>query len=201
MSETNNGAGPAGRVRSLSELPQAIAPPRDLWAAIEAQLPGTGPLAAQDAQRSEGGGSQQTRRSRFGAWRIGAVAAAVGAVAVGIWMARPQSSTPRIAADRPAARTSVVLTAATRVSDPRYIQQRDELLRALPARLAALPPESQTKVKESLLAIRQAMKDLESALGKDSSNALLQELLINTYQDEMRVLTTVHEASAAGKGI
>ena len=36
---------------------------------------------------------------------------------------------------------------------------------------------------------------------KDPTNALLQELLVNTYQDEMRVLTTVHEASDAGKGI
>jgi hypothetical protein len=45
------------------------------------------------------------------------------------------------------------------------------------------------------------MQDLEAALGKDPSNALLQELLVNTYQDEMRVLTTVHEAGDAGEGI
>jgi hypothetical protein len=45
------------------------------------------------------------------------------------------------------------------------------------------------------------MQDLEAELGKDPSNALLQELLVNTYQDEMRVLTTVHEASDAGEGI
>ena len=45
------------------------------------------------------------------------------------------------------------------------------------------------------------MQDLEAALGKDPTNALLQELLLNTYQDEMRVLTTVHEASESGKGI
>jgi len=35
----------------------------------------------------------------------------------------------------------------------------------------------------------------------DPSNALLQELLVNTYQDEMRVLTDVHEASDPGRGI
>ena len=43
--------------------------------------------------------------------------------------------------------------------------------------------------------------DLEQELGKDPSNALLQELLINTYQDEMRALTDVHEASDPGRGI
>ena len=30
---------------------------------------------------------------------------------------------------------------------------------------------------------------------------LLQELLVNTYQDEMRVLSDVREASDSGKGI
>ena len=57
------------------------------------------------------------------------------------------------------------------------------------------------KVTSSLAAIRKAKQDLEAALGKDPSNALLQELLVNTYQDEMRVLTTVHEASDPGQGI
>ena len=53
----------------------------------------------------------------------------------------------------------------------------------------------------SLTAIHQSMQVLEEELGKDPTNALLQELLLNTYQDEMRVLTTVHEASYACKGI
>lgn len=53
----------------------------------------------------------------------------------------------------------------------------------------------------SLAAIEKAKQDLEQALGKDPSNALLQELLVNTYQDEMRVLTDVPEASSSGRGI
>ena len=44
------------------------------------------------------------------------------------------------------------------------------------------------------------LTDLQSALGKDPGNALLQELLVNTYQDEMRVLTDV-QASDPGRGI
>jgi hypothetical protein len=64
-----------------------------------------------------------------------------------------------------------------------------------------LPPESRAKVVDSLATIHKSMQDLEAALGKDPTNALLQELLLNTYQDEMRVLTTVHDASETGKGI
>ena len=74
-------------------------------------------------------------------------------------------------------------------------------MQSLQARLAALPPQARAKVTASLAAIENAKKDLEHALGKDPSNALLQELLVNTYQDEMRVLTDVHEASDAGRGI
>ncbi|HVH84783.1 MAG TPA: hypothetical protein VM713_10760, partial [Steroidobacteraceae bacterium] len=85
--------------------------------------------------------------------------------------------------------------------DPRYQRQRAALLRSLGARLAALPPPARAKVMASLETIRKAKQDLEQALGKGPGNALLQELLVNTYQDEMRVLTDVREASDAGKGI
>jgi hypothetical protein len=64
-----------------------------------------------------------------------------------------------------------------------------------------LPPESKAKVLSSLQAINDSKRDLERELGKDPSNALLQELLVNTYQDEMRVLTAVHEAGSAVEGI
>jgi hypothetical protein len=87
------------------------------------------------------------------------------------------------------------------VSDPRYQRQRAALLKTLQAQLNTLPPVTRTKVLASLATIGKAKKDLEDALGKDPGNALLQELLVNTYQDEMRVLTDVHSASNAGEGI
>jgi phage-related protein len=85
--------------------------------------------------------------------------------------------------------------------DSKYTRQRAELVKDLEARLAALPPESRAKVMSSLQAINDSKRDLEAELGKDPSNALLQELLVNTYQDEMRVLTAVHEAGRAVGGI
>jgi Tfp pilus assembly protein PilF len=87
------------------------------------------------------------------------------------------------------------------VSDPRYARQRAALLGQLEAQMAALPPVTRAKVSASLAAIEKAKEDLERALGKDPSNALLQELLVNTYQDEMGVLTDVREASDSGRGI
>jgi hypothetical protein len=90
---------------------------------------------------------------------------------------------------------------AAYIADPKYREQRAALVKSLEAKLASLPPDSRAKVLSSLATIQKSKQDLEAALGKDPSNALLQELLVNTYQDEMRVLTTVHEASDAGEGI
>ncbi len=59
-------------------------------------------------------------------------------------------------------------------------------------------PATRTKVLATLATVEQAKQDLEQALGKDLGNALLQELLISTYQDEMRVLTDARYASDPG---
>jgi hypothetical protein len=193
----------ARKVGSLRELPQAIEPAHDLWPGIEAQL-GDLPLGA-----SAPSGERPARR---GAPRLRwlAAAAMLASVAVGVWIGRsllpglPGNGTPPLTAEtRGAGEPPPGLTAphGVYVSDPRYEHERAELVRTLQARLAALPPPARAKVSASLATIEKAKADLEQALGRDPSNALLQELLVNTYQDEMRVLTDVHEASDPGRGI
>jgi len=183
------------KVASLRDLPQAVAPPRDLWPDIAAQL----------AREQSTGGGARGARLRPSKWHVAGLAAGVALLAVGIWIGRsviPVGSVPEVKKTVIAdARVPADVVHAAFVSDPRYVTQRTELVRSLEARIAALPPESQEKVTASLATIRQSMTDIEAALGKDPSNALLQELLVNTYQDEMRVLTTVHEAGNAGGGI
>jgi hypothetical protein len=190
------------KVSSLAEVPAAIEPARDLWPQIEARI---------NAERSSIAGAARELRTprRAGLWRGLAAAAMVAGVAVGVWIGRsvlPVTGSPTAPAPLSALRAAsgqlgapTALDAAY-VSDPRYQRQRAALVKGLEARLAALPPASREKVVKSLTAIRQAKEDLESALGKDPSNALLQELLVNTYQDEMRVLTDLHQASDAGTG-
>ncbi|MGN6452375.1 MAG: hypothetical protein ACTHL7_04780 [Steroidobacteraceae bacterium] len=188
------------KVASLRELPQSIEPAHDLWPGIESRLAALPPAAAT---------AESARPVYRSAPRLRwlAAAAMVACLAVGIWIGRgllpggPAGGPPKFAD-----RTSVPSLAPTAfdaayVSDPRYERQRRALVRALQERLAALPPATRAKVSASLAAIEKAKKDLEQALGQDPSNALLQELLINTYQDEMRVLTDVHEASDSGRGI
>lgn len=191
------------QVKSLRELPQSLEPGRDLWPQIEARL-----------QQARGDGTAETARTaaaprRRMAPRWLAAAAMVASVAVGVWIGRtflPAAAPVTAQRDAPQDTAPPWLSGpsaldAAYVSDPRYERQRAALLRSLQARLAALPPLSRTRVTASLAAIEKAKRDLEQALGKDPSNALLQELLVNTYQDEMRVLTDVPEASDPGRGI
>jgi hypothetical protein len=194
------------QVTSLRELPQAIDPPRDLWPQIEARLD-----RVQAAAPPAAGAQLIPPRQRGARLRWLAAAAMVASVAVGVWIGR--SVLPGAG---PVSNDRVPTTAANGISpvtgaptaldvayehDPRYERERAALLRSLQSRLEALPPPARAKVMASLATIEKAKEDLEQALGKDPGNALLQELLVNTYQDEMRVLIDVHEASDPGRGI
>jgi hypothetical protein len=200
---TTNGTDDTKRMhRSLGELPRDVAPPRDLWPSIAAQI------AAEKEQA--GSGVKPAGRSRFLPTRLqwAALAAVVFALAVGLWLGRSvlpgkevQSGAGVVASSVAPSQIAPVVPTAVYVSDPRYLEQRKEMVAALEAQLKTLPPETQQKVSGSLKTIRESMKAIEAAMGRDPANALLQELLVNTYQDEMRVLTAVNEASDAGRGI
>ncbi|HEX4649620.1 MAG TPA: hypothetical protein VH111_12385 [Steroidobacteraceae bacterium] len=196
MSDDNR-APDTRKVSSLGELSPAIEPPRDLWPQIEGQI-----SAERRPQVATVRADRGQRRALM--WRSLAAAAMVASVAVGVWIGRSVLPVPLSAGSRPEAGQLIGSAAAFEaayVSDPRYQRDRKALLRGLEARLAELPPASREKVVKSLTDIRRAKEDLESALGKDPSNALLQELLVNTCQDEMRVLTDLRQASDAGAGI
>jgi len=196
---TNPADTDARKVTSLGSLPQSIEPPHDLWPGIEAQLG--------DVPAARDGALPTPRRPLRMRWL--AAAAMVACVATGVWIGRsllpgtPGSGMVAHNEQRPPAAASPPNTVPHEVyvSDPRYQEQRAALVRELQARLAALPQPERDKVSASLASIEKAKADLEQALGRDPSNALLQELLVNTYQDEMRVLTDVHEASDPGRGI
>ena len=198
---SGTGSGDERKVGSLRELAPAIEPARDLWPQIEARING---------ERSTAPAAQpRPVRARAVPPRWLAAAAVVASVAVGVWIGRSLLPAARsgsggestISASRATAAGAPTALDVAYVPDPRYEHDRAALMWSLQARLAALPPPARAKVMASLAAIHRAKEDLENALGKDPGNALLQELLVNTYQDEMRVLTDVHEASDAGRGI
>jgi hypothetical protein len=201
MATTNGTDGTQRAIRSLGELSRDVPPPRDLWPNIAAQIESERRQSGGRADADSAGTRGRMRPSRL-QWL--SLAAVIAALAVGIWLGR--TVLPGSASQTPPTVASNVEPAgavlpASLVTDPRYTKQREQMIQALEAQLNTLPPETQQKVASSLKTIRASMKDIQAALGRDPANALLQELLVNTYQDEMRVLTAVHEASDAGQGI
>ena len=96
---------------------------------------------------------------------------------------------------------SGALIRAALLSDPGYQRQREELLRALPGKARA-PAAGIAAARQGQPAGRaDSHEHLEAELGRDSSNALLQELLISTCQEEMRVLTAVGDADGPNQEI
>jgi hypothetical protein len=189
------------KISALRDLRRDVAPPRDLWQGIEARI------AAERGGRQTSGAAT-AGSGRANRLRVLAAAAMIVALAVGIWIGRAVLPVPGKPLDSGTGMNASNTTSgepgafhAAYVMDSKYTRQRAQLVVDLEARLAALPPESRAKVMSSLQTINDSKRDLEAELGKDPSNALLQELLVNTYQDEMRVLTAVHEAGSSGEGI
>jgi hypothetical protein len=198
---------PPRRIASLAELPQEMPPTHDLWPGIAARI------------------APQPVRRPVRAWRpVAAVAATLAILAVGIWIGRSaapvqmaaapvqiaaapmqKAAAPEEAAVAPVlapdARGPTATLLAAFTPDARYQHARQQLLDQSRARVAALPPEAQTRVAASLAMLQRSIAELRAALGRDPANVLLQELLLNAYQDEMRVLVTVDAAGSAGKEI
>jgi len=185
---------PSSRIRRLSELPREILPPHDGWPSLQARLREI--QSDEGASQHAGGGT--TRRWRRQLTRIAALAAVLAAVVVGVsidrWILSPtRPASPGVTA--PGIDSTGGRLAVAYVTDPRYLHEREALLRSASAQIAKLPPPTRKKVLQSLATIHQSMQQIQQALGKEPGNALLQELLIDTYQDEMQVLSTVQAAS------
>jgi hypothetical protein len=101
-------------------------------------------------------------------------------------------ATPATLALQPTRAAELIPTAIER--DANYRKQRDALMGEVQKRLQAMPPAERDKVSASLATLRRSITEIEAALGRDPANALLQELLVSSCQEEMRALTAVREA-------
>lgn len=185
-----DGSGSGRKVRSLRELPQGLRPGRDLWPQLSTRL---------DRRPF----SRTLLRWRL--WDVRA-AAAVGltvtasAAALVIWIHGNHTPAAQLISIH---RSTPVLPQS---SDADEARRHDAIIRALRARLAGLPPGSRQQVLSDLNLIEQSMRDVRTALGRDPGNALLLELLTETYQDEQQLLATVQDAdvwtrqAGGGKG-
>lgn len=78
---------------------------------------------------------------------------------------------------------------------PDYQDARRLVSDNLSERLDDLSPETREAVLANIETIRKAIEDINRALANDPDNVLLQELLIDTYRDELSVMKKVDTIS------
>jgi len=79
---------------------------------------------------------------------------------------------------------------------PDYIDARRVVTANFDERLQGLSPEAREEVLVNIETIRKAINEINVALAEDPDNVLLQELLIETYRDELDVMKKVSVISS-----
>ena len=72
-----------------------------------------------------------------------------------------------------------------------YQEAHGDLAAQLEDELLRLSPETRADVEENMTIIRTAIGDINAALEQEPENALLQELLLSTYREELSLMQRV----------
>jgi hypothetical protein len=171
------------RVNRIDQLAQNVAPARDLWPAIAAAI---------EVDRASALVESAPRRTRW--LPVAGMAAAVALVTLGVFIGRIITPAPQTLAGTTLTQEASLMPAALR--DANYRKQRDALLVEVNTQLKAMPAAEREKVAASLATLRRSIGEIEAALGRDPANALLQELLVSSCQEEMRALTAVRDSGS-----
>jgi hypothetical protein len=177
---------------ALASLPESIAPQRDLWPQIRAEIEQT-PIAA----------PKSVVQSNW--FRLAAALLLVLATSFVTYYVTRQSMQQQVAQVTPEAAPAPQLTgqpASFTFGRERlgagYMNARAELDKRFKERLAALPPADRAKVEKNLADLRHAADEISATLAQHPSDPLLQDLLMSTYQSELQLLANVSELPTAG---
>jgi len=159
----------------VAELPRSIAPSRDLWPEIEAQI-----------------AARKVARGAFGRRALMAAAAAlvlVSSVVTAYLVGRQQAASTVVVAPAPRQATSEVLAASfAEIGVHDYEATRHQLLDVLDGRRDELSPATMEIVLTNLRLIDEAMGEIAAALGEDPGNEVLMRRLVATYRQQVNLL-------------
>ena len=159
----------------VENLPRSVAPPRDLWPEIEAQI-----------------AAKRVARGAFGRRAVMAAAAAVvlvTSVVTAYLVGRQQAASIVVVAPAPQRAASEVLAASfAEIGVHDYEATRRQLMNVLDGRRDELSPATMEVVSTNLRLIDEAMGEIADALGEDPGNELLMRRLVSTYRQQINLL-------------
>jgi hypothetical protein len=177
---------------ALAALPEDLAPQRDLWPQIRAEIEQT-PIAA----------PASPLQSNW--FRLAAAVLLVLATSFVTYYVTRQSMQQQVAKTAPEAVPAPQVTgqpASFTFGSERlgasYVNARAELDKRFQERIASLPPATRAKVEKNLADLRHAAAEISATLAEHPSDPLLQDLLMSTYQSELQLLANVSELPTAG---
>jgi hypothetical protein len=150
-----------------------IAPERDLWPGIAE-------------------GIARPKRSRFVPMfaQAAAVVLLVGASSALTYLAMDGDRDSYMVV-APGLNTAPVSFAQREALGPSYQQARIDMAAQLEGELARLDSETRDKVEKNLAMIRKSIDEINAALIDEPNNVLLQEFLLDAYQDELQLMHKV----------
>jgi len=179
---------------ALASLPEDVAPQRDLWPQIRAEIEKT-PIAAPTL----------ANRAQSTWFRLAAgVVLVLGSSFVTYYITREsmQAQVVQVTPEAVPAPQVMGQPASFSFGSQRlgadYTNARAELDKRFQQRLASLPPAARAKVESNLADLRRAAAEISSTLAENPSDPLLQDLLMSTYQSELQLLADVSELPTAG---
>ena len=167
--------------RALAGLPRELPPENDLWPGIAAQLEPRRaprrwlPLAAAAVLLVVSSSLITAQLVRWSAAPAASIATVAPPATPDAGVVRPASFGPGHALDR------------------EYAAARQQLAAMLAQRMDRLPSSARQKVEDNLAQLHRATDEINAALALQPGDALLEELLLNTYQDELAVLASVNQ--------
>jgi hypothetical protein len=179
---------------ALASLPEDVAPQRDLWPQIRAEIEKTSIAAPTLANRA------QSTWFRLAA----GVVLVLGSSFVTYYITREsmQAQVVQVTPEAVPAPQVMGQPASFSFGSQRlgadYTNARAELDKRFQQRLASLPPAARAKVESNLADLRRAAAEISSTLAENPSDPLLQDLLMSTYQSELQLLADVSELPTAG---
>ena len=170
-------------LRQAADLPREVEPARDLWPDIRARIEGEAP------------GAQPVSTGLSWGWAAAAGIAVAALSVLFTWMSvrSPAPLPVQLAEEAPTPVEAIrpVSYGSYARLGPEYIELRSQLLGEFRGRLAELPPETRLRVEEDLAAIQRAADDIDAALAGDPASRLLNQMLLSTYQEELRLYSRV----------